>query len=120
MSGSWQGVSHTPAGCAERPASGSSQACFCRGTLVTQRSRLAWEHTFVQSHETNRKGAVAELALAKELAKLGMQVLAPMTEHARYDLAFAFGNRLVRVQCKWARIEGDIALINLAGYRYTH
>ena len=71
-------------------------------------------------HETNRKGSVAELAIATAAAKLGVHVLTPLTEHARYDLAFAFENSIVRVQCKWPRVQDDVAFINLCTYRYTH
>ena len=36
-------------------------------------------------HDTNHKGNVAELAFAAEAARLGLEVLLPMTEHGRTD-----------------------------------
>ena len=34
--------------------------------------------------------------------ELGIDVYRPLGEGRRYDLIFDFGDRLVRVQCKWA------------------
>jgi hypothetical protein len=51
---------------------------------------------------TNDKGNIAEAAVALEAIKLGVRVLKPVVEHCRYDLAFDLGERIVRVQCKWA------------------
>jgi prevent-host-death family protein len=66
---------------------------------------------------TNDKGNVAELAIAKEAAKLGLSVLAPLTEHERYDLVLGVGDRLLRVQCKWANRKGDVIAVHLASSR---
>lgn len=41
----------------------------------------------MDEHNPNHKGNVAELAIAKEAASLGLSVLKPLTEHERYDLA---------------------------------
>jgi prevent-host-death family protein len=65
----------------------------------------------------NRKGNVAELAIAKEAASLGLSVLMPITEHERYDLALGVGGRLLRVQCKWANRKGDVIAVHLASTR---
>ena len=43
---------------------------------------------------SNQKGNVAELAIAKEAANLGLSVLKPLTEHERYDLALGIGGQL--------------------------
>jgi hypothetical protein len=43
-------------------------------------SRWSSEHTFVNP---NQKGNVAELAIAKGAADLGLSVLKPLTEHER-------------------------------------
>jgi hypothetical protein len=72
------------------------------------------EHTFV---DTNQKGSVAELAFAKEAVGLGLDVLRPLTEHGRYDLALDLGHRIVRVQCKWARREGDVVRVGISTSR---
>src|SRR3954454_21475327 len=66
---------------------------------------------------TNRQGNVPELAFAAEAARLGLEVLLPMTEHGRTDLVLGIGGRLLRVQCKWANRKGDVVSINLAKSR---
>jgi prevent-host-death family protein len=68
---------------------------------------------------SNEKGNIAEAAIALEAIKLGIEVLRPVAEHGRYDLAFDLGHCILRVQCKWARLEGAVVCINLAGYRLT-
>jgi prevent-host-death family protein len=70
-------------------------------------------------HNPNHKGNVAELAIATEAAKLGLSVLKPLTEHERYDLAIGIGTKLLRVQCKWANLRGDVVAINLVSSRRT-
>jgi prevent-host-death family protein len=72
---------------------------------------------FVSGDNPNRKGNVAELAIAKEAAALGLSVLKPLTEHERYDLAFDLGLRIVRVQCKWASHNGDVVRIHVGRSR---
>jgi prevent-host-death family protein len=68
---------------------------------------------------SNDKGNIAEAAIALEAMKLGIEVLKPVAEHGRYDLAFNLGDRILRVQCKWARFEGAVVCVNLVGYRLT-
>ena len=53
-------------------------------------------------------GAIAEAAVAAEATKLGVPVLKPMFEDRRYDLVFELPARLVRVQCKWSSLRGDV------------
>jgi prevent-host-death family protein len=65
----------------------------------------------------NHKGNVAELAIAKEAASLGLSVLMPITEHERYDLALDLGSRVLRVQCKWATYNGDVIHIHVGRCR---
>jgi prevent-host-death family protein len=65
----------------------------------------------VETHNPNHKGNVAELAIAKEAASLGMSVLVPLTEHGPYDLGIDIGGRLMRVQCKWAGYDGDVITV---------
>jgi prevent-host-death family protein len=62
---------------------------------------------------SNHKGNVAELAIAAEAARLGLSVLKPLTEHERYDLVLGIGGRLLRVQCKWGRSDGDTIQVRL-------
>jgi hypothetical protein len=59
---------------------------------------------------TDQKGAVAELAIAKAAADLGIGVWAAHTVE-RFDLIFDLRPRLVRVQCKWANRYGDVIIV---------
>jgi prevent-host-death family protein len=63
---------------------------------------------------TNRKGAIAETKIAAAATELDIPVLRPITEHARYDLAFEIGDRLYRVQCKWGALDKDGAVIKVS------
>jgi prevent-host-death family protein len=74
---------------------------------------------FVQAHDTNVKGSVAELKIAAAAAELGVPVFQPMTEHGRYDMVFEIGGELHRVQCKWARVEGEVVVVRLCNFRIT-
>jgi hypothetical protein len=67
----------------------------------------------------SEKGGIAELAIAAKAAALGIQVLRPMTEGLRYDLAFDLGNGPVRVQCKWAALGDGIVRINTRTSRHS-
>jgi antitoxin (DNA-binding transcriptional repressor) of toxin-antitoxin stability system len=62
---------------------------------------------------SNDKGNIAEIAIALEAMKLGVEVLKPVAEHGRYDLAFDLGDRILRVQCKTAKRRGEVLVINL-------
>jgi prevent-host-death family protein len=64
---------------------------------------------------TNQKGGIAETAITAAATKLDIPVLRPVVEHARYDLAFEIGDRILRVQCKWGcpRDEGAVIRVNL-------
>ena len=66
---------------------------------------------FVSGHDPNLKGNVAELKIATEAAVHGISVLKPMTEHARYDLVFEIGGDLKRIQCKTARLRGEVVAL---------
>ena len=62
---------------------------------------------------TDRKGAIAEAKIAAAAIELGIPVLRPIVEHARYDLAFEIGDRILRVQCKWGRLDDEGAVIHV-------
>ena len=64
---------------------------------------------------TSQKGLIAEMAIALRAARMGIRVLRPMLEGARYDLAFEVGGRLLRVQCKWASRRGDVVTVPIRG-----
>lgn len=68
-------------------------------------------------HNPNHKGNVAELAFATEAARLGLSVLKPLTEHEAYDLALDLGDRMLRVQCKWASHDGDVISVHVSRSR---
>ena len=68
---------------------------------------------------SNQKGNIAEAEITAAAVRLGVAVLRPMVEHGRYDLVFEIEDRLLRVQCKWARLDGDVVSVQLAGFRYT-
>ena len=53
-------------------------------------------------------------AIAKQAAALQIPVLWPLIEHGRYDMGLEIGDRILRVQCKWARKCGEVVKINLA------
>jgi len=65
---------------------------------------------------TDQKGAVAELAIARHAAALGVGVWHAYTVE-RYDLIFDVSGRLLRVQCKWACRYGDVLVIRACSHR---
>jgi prevent-host-death family protein len=67
----------------------------------------------------NHKGCVAEAKIAAAAVELGITVLKPISEHGRYDLMFDFGARILRIQCKWASVQGNVIPIRISGSRHT-
>jgi hypothetical protein len=59
---------------------------------------------------TNQKGFIAETAVIHECARLGVPVARPLDDQ-RYDLILDLGEKLLRVQCKWAARVGDVVVI---------
>jgi hypothetical protein len=63
--------------------------------------------------DTARKGLAAHLAVAQRLIELGFEVLQPVGNYLRYDLAYyvpaGSGEKaqLMRIQCKSARLSKD-------------
>ena len=74
------------------------------------------EHTFVALNP-NLKGNVAEAAIAFRALQAGIEVLRPQGEHVRYDLAFDFMGRILRVQCKSAMRKGETITVRLMSNR---
>ncbi len=66
-----------------------------------------------------QKGGLAELKIATAAANLGVGVYRPMIEGNRCDLVFEIGDRLLRIQCKWANRKGDVLGISLMTSRLT-
>lgn len=60
---------------------------------------------------TNQKGAIAEAAIMKAALETAYDVYRPAIEGCRYDLIFDTGERLLRVQCKWAPLHGEVIVI---------
>jgi len=54
---------------------------------------------------TNQKGAIAEMAIAWDVFKLGVDIYRPLVEGGRCDLVLDTGLALLRVQCKWGFAE---------------
>jgi hypothetical protein len=59
---------------------------------------------------TNEKGAIAEAAIAKAAAVLGIGAAKPLWDVA-YDLILDLPTGLARVQCKWALVRGEVVEI---------
>ena len=74
------------------------------------------EHVFVSELSTDRKGNIAEHAIALAATQLDIDVYRPVGEGGRYDLIFDLGSRLLRVQCKWAQQRGDVVAVVTGGY----
>jgi PD-(D/E)XK endonuclease len=60
---------------------------------------------------TNQKGAIAETAIAHHAVRLGIEVYKPIAEGGRYDLIFGLESALLRIQCKWAALRGDVVVV---------
>ncbi len=59
------------------------------------------------------------MAIALEAVRLGVEVFKPLSEHSRCDLIFGISDRLHRVQCKSARLNGRVLQINLVSSWHT-
>ena len=68
---------------------------------------------------TNQKGAIAEAAITKVALELGFEVYRPVIEGCRYDLIFDTGEKLQRVQCKWAPLRADAVVVRSYSSRRT-
>jgi hypothetical protein len=67
----------------------------------------------------SQKGAVAEAEIAAAAIRLGLVVLRPLCEGARYDLALDTGSQLLRIQCKWASRRGGVLIARTMTARHT-
>jgi hypothetical protein len=65
------------------------------------------------------KGSIAEAAIAAEAVKAGVQVLKPLIEGSRYDLAFDIAGRFLRIQCKWGTRQGAVVSAYIRTCRLT-
>ena len=69
--------------------------------------------------ESTWKGALAEFKVTTRAIELGIPVLKPVLEGLRYDLVFDLGERLLRVQCKWASRKKGVLIVNTRTCRHT-
>jgi PD-(D/E)XK endonuclease len=60
---------------------------------------------------TDQKGSIAEAEIICAAMKLGVGVFRPLTDGERYDMIFDLRPGLVRVQCKWAPLHGDVVVL---------
>ena len=68
---------------------------------------------------TNQKGTIAELRVVAAAIELGMGVYLPVVAGGRCDLILEAGVRLLRTQCKWARRNRDVVVVNIRTSRHT-
>jgi len=57
--------------------------------------------------DTQTKGDLAELRVASAIRRQGHTVLVPFTESEQYDLGADTGDRFIRVQVKYAKLQDD-------------
>jgi hypothetical protein len=67
----------------------------------------------------SQKGATAEAEIAAAMVRMRLQVLRPVGEGGRYDLVVDIGEKLLRVQCKWASRHGDVLTARCITSRHT-
>jgi len=68
---------------------------------------------------SSHKGAAAEAEITAAAIRLGLVVLRPLCEGARYDLVVDTGDRLLRLQCKWASSRGNVLMARCITSRHT-
>jgi hypothetical protein len=68
---------------------------------------------------TDQKGAIAEMAIAWQATRQGIEVYRPISEGGRFDMIFLLGDELARVQCKWAPLVGDTIVVRSYSSRRT-
>ena len=67
----------------------------------------------------SQKGGLAELAIAKEAARLRMDVYRPVLEGSRCDLILGLGPQLLRVQCKCGSLDSGVIKVRIGTCRLT-
>lgn len=63
---------------------------------------------------TETKGSITEAVILADLMKRGLRVLIPYSKSGRYDLAVDVSGKLIRFQCKTARLERGAITFNVA------
>lgn len=72
----------------------------------------------VSALTTDQKGVIAETAVVRDATRRGIGVARPIGPE-RYDLIFDLRPELVRVQCKWASLRGDVIAVRVVSARRT-
>ncbi|HEX3452080.1 MAG TPA: group I intron-associated PD-(D/E)XK endonuclease [Solirubrobacteraceae bacterium] len=57
--------------------------------------------------------------MAAAAIRARLVVLRPLCEGGRYDLVFDTGSHLLRVQCKWATLQGGVLMVMCRTSRHT-
>jgi hypothetical protein len=73
----------------------------------------------VKELTSSQKGAAAEAEITAAAIRLDLVVLRPLCEGGRYDLVIDIGQRLLRVQCKWASRQGNVLTVRCITSRHT-
>ena len=68
---------------------------------------------------SSQKGGLAELKIAAAAAALGIDVYRPMSDGTRCDLVFGVHDRLLRIQCKWASLKGELVVVRMRTSRHS-
>jgi hypothetical protein len=66
-----------------------------------------------------RKGDIAELRVAADLAARGCHVLIPFGEDCDYDLGAEYNGRFHRVQVKYATSDGQVIIVRCRSHSLT-
>lgn len=69
----------------------------------------------MDSHETQIKGDTAELQVAAAIRKMDYTVLFPFTESEQYDIAVDTGDKIIKVQIKYAGLKNDTVKVSCYG-----
>jgi hypothetical protein len=67
----------------------------------------------------SQKGAAAEAAIAAAAIRIKLVVLRPLCDGGRYDLVIDTGEKLLRVQCKWASLRTGVLIAPCRTSRHT-
>ncbi len=81
-----------------------------RRSLVRQQTSSVWATTLDGCSRLIKRATPPRLR-SLAAVKLGFDVYLPITEGGRYDLIIHAGPRLLRVQCKWAGLNGDVIVL---------
>jgi hypothetical protein len=78
-------------------------------------------HLFGKMEEYARIGLAAHTAVLHKLVSRGLEVLQPLGDHLRYDLAYYWEEtgELIRIQCKAARYDHDKGCIFFKNFNRT-